>query len=600
MQKLFIHCLLALLVAWAPVTALPASSAELPKTPVNRPIRDKWALIVGVGTFQDPKIPKLKYASKDARDFRDYLIREANFQPDHVRILLDEKATQRRVLSELGNRFLARVAKPDDLVVLFFSSHGSPAHADLRGKNFVVAYDSDPEDLFTTGIEMDKILDSIQSRVLSERVLLLLDACHSGGAVVANAKGLSRPANFDAEALAQGSGQLVICSSEPDEASFESKRYQNGIFTRKLLDALRTKGSETTLGDAFPKIKKEVAAEVQEDYGNRQSPSLSSKWNGNELILAAVPAAPQMVPHVVQQLLEPDSSVPSVAKPAAPLKGTVSADNTDWRRAVFMYKRGDYASAIDVLRGATKSGAAKDADAHYHLANALQKIGRSDEALKEYKESFRLNPNGTTANYCLQMINYYTNILGTARGAVRASTPSGAAYASSRSTQQTYQPSRPDNATATDHGTSSIPAALIAQARAKLPPVQHVKYERPYLADVLNWGLQDRANFYSDAVAREQTAKTQVEEAQNVLKSARAAAGILIPNARAYGESEEQFRIRVEDGERLVDQLLIPYVTELDVRTKHAQDEANILQSCAAAYNQVYGGNIYKMPTICH
>ncbi len=73
---------------------------------------------------------------------------EGNFAPDHIRLLLDEKATQRRIMSELGSKFLARLAKPDDLIFLFFSTHGSPSQMDIRGKNYIVAYDSEPEDLF--------------------------------------------------------------------------------------------------------------------------------------------------------------------------------------------------------------------------------------------------------------------------------------------------------------------------------------------------------------------------------------------------------------------------------------------------------------------
>ncbi|NJL72095.1 MAG: caspase family protein [Candidatus Competibacteraceae bacterium] len=73
---------------------------------VNRPIADKWALIVGIGNFADSKIPKLKYATKDARDFYNYLVKDAHFKPDHVRVLLDETATQRRIVSELGSRGL--------------------------------------------------------------------------------------------------------------------------------------------------------------------------------------------------------------------------------------------------------------------------------------------------------------------------------------------------------------------------------------------------------------------------------------------------------------------------------------------------------------
>ena len=93
-----------------------------------------------------------------------------------MRLLLDDKASQRRVMSELGSKFLARVVKPDDLVVLYFSTHGSPSSLDIRGKNYLVAHDSDPNDLFATGIEMQRILESIQGRVLTDRVLLVLDA----------------------------------------------------------------------------------------------------------------------------------------------------------------------------------------------------------------------------------------------------------------------------------------------------------------------------------------------------------------------------------------------------------------------------------------
>jgi uncharacterized caspase-like protein len=95
-------------------------------------------------------------------------------------MLLDKDANQRRILSEFGSKFLARVVKPDDVVVIFFSTHGSPSQMDLRGRSYLVAYDSDPEDLFATGMEMEKILESVQRRVLTDRVVMVLDACHSG------------------------------------------------------------------------------------------------------------------------------------------------------------------------------------------------------------------------------------------------------------------------------------------------------------------------------------------------------------------------------------------------------------------------------------
>lgn len=271
----------------------------------NRPIRDKWAVVVGIGKFQNPKIPSLKYATKDAKDFYNYLINEARFSKDHVRLLLDEQAGQRRILSEVGSKFLARLAKEDDLIVLFFSTHGSPSQLDVRGTNYIVANDSDPDDLFVSGIEMQKILDAISRRVLSDRVLLVLDACHSGS-VNPNAKGMTRVANFDAAALAQGSGQMVICSSSPDQQSWESKRYDNGVFTKQLLQGLRTNQS---INSAYDSMKNNVANEVQEDYpGMRQTPLMHSTWSGANLMIAVKPDAPQVIPQTVLEELQPDST----------------------------------------------------------------------------------------------------------------------------------------------------------------------------------------------------------------------------------------------------------------------------------------------------
>lgn len=275
---------------------------------VAAPIRDKWALVVGISEFQDKRIPTLKYAAKDARDFRDFLVKEANFAPDHVRLLLNEKATERQVSTELGNKFLARVAKEGDLIVLYFSTHGSASKQDLKGKNYLVAYDSDRDDLYTTGIEMQKIVDTLNDRVESTRTLLVLDACHSG-ATTTGEKAMEDPSNFDAQELAQGSGKLVICSSSPDQKSWESARYQNGIFTRKLIEGLRMNGRKTKLGEAFTFVHKSVRSEVQEDQAVKQEPVLRSKWDGNDLTLAIPAAEPQALPESVKKLLGADSTL---------------------------------------------------------------------------------------------------------------------------------------------------------------------------------------------------------------------------------------------------------------------------------------------------
>lgn len=590
------------------------STAGASKLKADSPIRDKWALVVGVGKFQDSRIPELKYASKDARDFRDFLVKEANFTADHVRLLVDEQATQRRVLSELGNKFLARVAKPDDLVVIYCSSHGSPAQADIRGDNFVVAYDSDPEDLFTTGIEMDKILESIDARVLSQRVLLVMDACHSG-VVTKGAKGLMRSGNFDAQELAQGSGQLVITSSAPDQISWESKRYQNGIFTRKLLEALRVNGKNTTLGDAFPYVEKSVSAEVQEDYASKQNPIMKSKWNGNALVLAMVPAAPQALPVAVRQILEPDSTfvqkaptskpklnLAASAIPASSSALTVSSiaappsagGSNLYERGVAMFNKGDYASSITTLKTAIKSGGQGNlADVHFTLANAYVKLNKIADALMHYRESFRLSPQGKKADYCLQMISYYSKQpakTAPMRGAVSQSTALGTASSAATTgsiSTATGSPAPPTSSSYAGGGSYTVPAADVSRVRASLPRIKQCRPATPFLSEILNWSLQERANYLQEASTRVDDAQQNYRESEEALKKAKSMCYSLIPNGRTYGETEDAYRLRRDAQEVVFKELLVPYQKEIDVRNKYLTDESSVLQACQAAQREL-------------
>jgi hypothetical protein len=259
---------------------------------VNRPVRDKWALIVGISNFKNSKL-NLHYPAKDAQDFYDFLTKEGNFAKDHVKLLVNEDATRANILSDLGDRWLPHVANPDDLVLIYISSHGSPADSDVRGVNYLLAYDSDPDTLFASGLPMQDLSNVIKTRVHSDRVVVVLDACHSGAAE-AGGKGLVRTGNVDANAVAQGSGQLVISSSDPDQVSWESKNYQNSVFTRCLIEALRKNGNDTTLGEAFTSMKDKVQQQVLSDRGVLQTPVLRSSWKGNDLRISSPPAAPRI------------------------------------------------------------------------------------------------------------------------------------------------------------------------------------------------------------------------------------------------------------------------------------------------------------------
>lgn len=257
----------------------------------NNPVKDKWALVVGISNFKDPSI-NLKYAAKDAIDFKNYLVSSANFAPDHVKLLTDANATRDNIVAELGDKWLGRLANKDDMVVIYISSHGSTTK-DKVGVNFLVAADTNKNALLGTGIPMQWLSEIIKEQVHSDRVVLVLDVCHSGAAS-SGEKGLSRESNFDVENIKVGTGQAVLCSSLADQVSWESKQYENSVFTRRLIEGLKQRGGSSSLSEAYAHMRSEVESEVLRDRGELQTPVLNMRsWAGADPILSAKPTSPR-------------------------------------------------------------------------------------------------------------------------------------------------------------------------------------------------------------------------------------------------------------------------------------------------------------------
>ncbi|MBK9142767.1 MAG: caspase family protein [Candidatus Melainabacteria bacterium] len=332
----------------------------------NRPIRDKWAVIIGIDKFQDSRIPALHYSTKDARDFANFLVEKGNFAKDHVLLLLDEDATQRNIEMVLGDDWLPRRVLADDIVLIFASTHGSPKELDVAGENFLIAYDTDPDNLFSSGIELETLAQTIKRRTNCDRVVLFLDACNSGAA--AGGKGLLRTHNFDLSSVA-GQGMIIISSSSADQRSWESKRYENGVFTRKLIDSLQVKGVATNLSTAFNNLKDQVEQEVKFDRRVDQVPMMLMNWKGEEVALLSRPTRPRQsqayaLPRQERNLATGSSAQQPGTNKTAPVdtQGVSSStrppqqlsDLVSQGRALLAQSR--YSEAIAILRRAAEAG----------------------------------------------------------------------------------------------------------------------------------------------------------------------------------------------------------------------------------------------------
>ena len=195
-------------------------------------------------------------------------------------------------------------------MLVYVSSHGS-ASQEKVGVNFLVAEDTDKNKLISTGIPMQWLTKIIEEQVKSNRVVLILDVCHSGSAADesknvsddddsdtqpadAASKGITRSVSMDVGELNVGSGQVVLCSSLADQVSWESKNYPNSVFTRRLIEALQCNGKTTTLRQAYDQLRSLVGSEVLSDRSFVQTPNLYNKgWSGGDPVLALPAAQPR-------------------------------------------------------------------------------------------------------------------------------------------------------------------------------------------------------------------------------------------------------------------------------------------------------------------
>jgi hypothetical protein len=196
---------------------------------------DLYALVVGISKHKDPAIPQLKTAAKDAVDFAGFLESQKDlFNNIKVELLTDEKATKTELEKYL--MYKIRKAGKNDTTVLFFSGHGSvdPKRA---GQFFFVTHDSDPEFLEATSVNMTGL--GFLRDVDCPRIVLIADACHSGGFSEWKTKSVVSPLKTFFRDFAASAGKVVISSSRPDEYSLESPHRENGVFTHWFLEGLK-------------------------------------------------------------------------------------------------------------------------------------------------------------------------------------------------------------------------------------------------------------------------------------------------------------------------------------------------------------------------
>lgn len=240
-------------------------------------------LTIGISAYKEDyaKNLRLRYADRDAHDLASAISSTQEGLYSHVdaQVLLDKDATRGGILRGLQTlRTEMERGGGNDLAIVHFSGHG----AMVDGTLYLLPYEADARDavgIMDTGLSVDMLKGELLKLAQHGRVLVLLDACHSG-ATSLDGSAKAMDATVLRHELA-AANVTVLTSSSGREPSLEDPAWQHGAFTRALLDALNDPSADADhvgLINASP-LAHYVARHLASLTGGKQTPDMEVRFD---------------------------------------------------------------------------------------------------------------------------------------------------------------------------------------------------------------------------------------------------------------------------------------------------------------------------------
>jgi tetratricopeptide (TPR) repeat protein len=214
------------------INQLPTANRQLPTS--------TYAVVVGISDYQDPGIPDLRFADKDAEAFASYLRSNpgGKLDNDHLKVLINHQAT----MAQFGNAldWLIENAKEGDRVIIYFSGHGDVEKKTITQPGFLLCWDAPAKVYIAGGTMALPILQEVISTLSVQnksKVLVITDACRSGKLAGQSVNGSQATA---ANLSRQFANEIKIMSCQPNEYSIEGEQWGGGrgAFSFHLINAL--------------------------------------------------------------------------------------------------------------------------------------------------------------------------------------------------------------------------------------------------------------------------------------------------------------------------------------------------------------------------
>jgi WD40 repeat protein len=202
-----------------------------------------WIVLVGINHYQDRQIADLSYCANDCRELAAALTTATQqFQETEI-ISLYDRAQQPPNLLEITTSIQQfRLAKPEDIVLFYFSGHG---YLDSNNRPVLCVADTNIDDLAGTGLKLDTLLTELR-QCQAKRQLIWLDACQEPEEQQ-DRQIRQNPTSQLLAVLERQSEQsqdfYAMLSCDRTERSWEISELKHGLFTYFLIEGLKGKAA---------------------------------------------------------------------------------------------------------------------------------------------------------------------------------------------------------------------------------------------------------------------------------------------------------------------------------------------------------------------
>jgi uncharacterized caspase-like protein len=193
-----------------------------------------YVLAIGVSKYEDKSLT-LGFAAKDAQDFAESLLKQKGglYRDVVVKVLTDEKATKDEIIDGLD--WISKETTSKDVAIVFLAGHGIN---DSGGVYYYLPVNANMDKLRRTGVPFTEVKNTVAS--LAGKTILFIDTCYAGNIMGARAVAadITRIVN---ELASAENGAVVFASSTGKQYSFENTDWENGAFTKAVVEGINGK-----------------------------------------------------------------------------------------------------------------------------------------------------------------------------------------------------------------------------------------------------------------------------------------------------------------------------------------------------------------------